>query len=263
LAQSLQYLFLTRKPKWEKGIIMESSLYVGLSRQLVLNRAMSLVANNVANANTAGYRAQNPLFEEYVSKERYDKNDLSMVYDEGQYDSTQAGTIQLTGNPYDVALSGPGFIGIKAPSGETQYTRAGNFTVNNNNELVTSSGFKVAGPGGDGITIPDGTKEVKITDEGEVAADGNVVGRIGVFEFDNLQNLRPEGNTLYSSKDPARPATETKMIQGSLEGSNVNAIQETTRMIEILRTYQSTMRMVQNEQERQVSAIQKLSKINS
>ncbi len=241
---------------------MESSLYVGLSRQLVLDHAMNLVANNVANANTAGYRAQNPMFQEYVSKEKYDKSALSMVYDMGQYDSTQAGTIQFTGNTYDVALNGPGFIGVKTPSGDTQYTRAGNLTVNSNGELVTSSGYKVAGPGGDGITIPSTAKEVKMTDQGEVAADGNVVGRIGVFEFDNLQDLRPEGNGLYSSQTPGRPATDTKLLQGSLEGSNVNAIQETTRMIEILRKYQSTMRMIQNEQERQVNAIQTLAKTN-
>jgi flagellar basal-body rod protein FlgF len=241
---------------------MESSVYVGLSRQLVLNRAMTLVANNVANVNTAGYRAQNPLFEEFISKERYDKKNLSMVYDMGQYDSTQAGTIQLTGNPYDVALQGPGFIGVRAPNGELQYTRAGNFTVNNNSELVTSSGFRVSGPGGDAIGIPAGTREVKITDQGEVTADGNVVGRIGVFEFANLQELRPEGNNLYSSKIPGTPAIDTIVIQGSLEGSNVNAIQETTRMIEVLRSYQSVMRMVNNEQERQVSAIQTLAKVN-
>lgn len=241
---------------------MESSLYVGLSRQIVLSNAMTMVANNVANANTAGYRAQNPMFQEYISKERYDKDDLSMVYDMGQYDTTSPGTIQLTGNPYDVALNGPGFMAVTSPSGEMQYTRSGNFTVNNNNELVTSSGYKVSGPGGDAIAIPTSAREVKITDQGEVTADGNTVGRIGVFEFDNLQELRPEGNGLYSAKTPGRPATETRMIQGSLEGSNVNAIQETTRMIEILRTYQSTMRMIQNEQERQVSAITTLAKIN-
>ena len=241
---------------------MESSLYVGLSRQMVLDHAMTMVANNVANANTAGYRAQNPMFQEYISKERYDKDNLSMVYDMGQYDTTSPGTIQLTGNPYDVALNGPGFMAITSPSGEMQYTRAGNFTVNNNNELVTSSGYKVSGPGGDGIAIPTGAKEVKITGEGEVTADGNTVGRIGVFEFDNLQELRPEANGLYSTKTPGRPATETSMVQGALEGSNVNAIQETTRMIEILRTYQSTMNMIKNEQDRQVSAISTLAKIN-
>ena len=241
---------------------MESSLYVGLSRQIVLNNAMTMVANNVANVNTAGYRTQNPMFQEYISNERYDKNDLSMVYDMGQYDTTSPGTMQLTGNPYDVALNGPGFMSIQTPSGEMQYTRAGNFTVNNNSELVTSSGYKVTGPGGDAIAIPAGSKEVKITEQGEVTADGNTVGRIGVFEFDNLQELKPAGNNLYSAPNPGRPATETKMVQGSLEGSNVNAIQETTRMIEILRTYQSTMRMLQNEQERQTTAITALARIN-
>lgn len=241
---------------------MESSLYVGLSKQLVLNNAMTMVANNVANANTAGYRAQNPIFEQYISKERYDTHDLSMVYDQGQYDTTSPGTIQLTGNPYDVALNGPGFIAITSPSGEMQYTRSGNFTVNNNNELVTSSGFKVSGPGGDAIAIPASAKEVKITAAGDVTADGNTVGRLGLFEFDNLQDLKPEGNGLYSAKDGGRPATETAVVQGSLEGSNVNAIQETTRMIEILRSYQSTMRMIENEQERQVNGIQTLAKIN-
>lgn len=241
---------------------MESSLYVGLSRQIVLNNAMTMVANNVANVNTAGYRTQNPMFQEYISNERYDKNDLSMVYDMGQYDTTSPGTMQLTGNPYDVALSGPGFMSVQTPSGEMQYTRAGNFTVNNNSELVTSSGYKVTGLGGDAIAIPAGSKEVKITEQGEVTADGNTVGRIGVFEFDNLQELKPAGNNLYSAPNPGRPATETKMIQGSLEGSNVNAIQETTRMIEILRTYQSTMRMLHNEQERQTNAITALAKIN-
>ena len=241
---------------------MESSLYVGLSRQMVLNNAMTMVANNVANANTAGYRAQNPIFEQYISKERYDTHDLSMVYDQGQYDTTSPGTIQLTGNPYDVALNGPGFIAITSPSGEMQYTRSGNFTVNNNNELVTSSGFKVSGPGGDAIAIPTGAKEIKITAAGDVTADGNTVGRLGVFEFDNLQELKPEGNGLYSAKSGGRPATETAVVQGSLEGSNVNAIQETTRMIEILRSYQSTMRMIENEQERQTNGIQTLAKIN-
>lgn len=242
---------------------MENSLYVGLSRQMVLSRAMEMVANNVANVNTAGYRAQNPLFEEYISKERYAKDSLSMVYDMGQYDTTDPGTIQFTGNPYDVSLQGPGFISMLSPSGDVQYTRAGNFTVNNNNELVNSAGFRVSGPGGNAIGIPAGAQEVVITDQGEVSADGNIVGRIGVVEFENVQDLKPQGNGLYSSETPGRPATETIVKQGSLEGSNVNAIQETTRMITILRSYQSTMKMMQDEHDRQISALQKLAKTTS
>ena len=88
--------------------------------------------------------------------------------------------------------------------------------------------------------------------------DGNIVGRISVVEFDNIQSLTPEGNGLYSSKDTGRAATETVVKQGYLEGSNVNPVQEMTRMIEILRTYQSTMRMINNEHDRQVNAIKKI-----
>lgn len=243
---------------------MENSLYVGLSRQLVLDHAMTMVANNVANANTPGFRAQNPLFEEYLAKSNgyTGQNSLSMVYDVGQYDTTTPGSIQTTGGTYDVALTGPGFIGITTPSGDTQYTRAGNFTVNANGQLVTATGFVVDG-GGNAIAIPADAQEVVITDAGEVTADGNLVGRMNIVEFDNIQSLQPEGNGLYSTTEAARPAIETTVKQGFLEGSNVNPVQEMSRMIEILRTYQSTMNMLKNEHERQIGAIQKLAKSNA
>lgn len=243
---------------------MENSLYVGLSRQLVLDHTMTLVSNNVANANTPGYRAQNPLFQEYIAKSQgYSGQDpLSMVYDEGQYDTVSAGPVQFTGGTYDLALNGPGFFEVTVPSGETQYTRAGNFTVNNNNELVTAAGFKVAGPGGGAIAIPPGAKDLVVTAAGEVTADGNVIGRIGIVEFDNVQDLTPEGNGLYSSKNPGVAAIDTTVKQGALEGSNVNSVQEMTRMIDILRTYQSTMNMIKNEHDRQMGMIDKLGSAN-
>lgn len=239
---------------------MENSLYVGLSRQLVLRDSLDMVANNVANLNTPGYRAQNPVFQEFLSTPKNDEK-LSMVYDRGQWQTITPGTMQFTGGTYDVALSGPGFMGITTPTGEMMYTRGGNFTVNSQNQLITSAGMLVAGTGG-AITIPAGAQDVKITDDGDVTADGNTIGRITVMEFDNLQQLRPEGNGLYSS-DAGRPATETKMKQGMLEGSNVNSVQEMTRMIEILRDFQSTQRMMSAEDERQRGAIQKLSQTSA
>jgi flagellar basal-body rod protein FlgF len=237
---------------------MENSLYVGLSRQLVLQRSMSMIANNVANVNTSGYKAQNPIFKEFISKPQGAPEDLSMVYDSGQYLTSSSGPLQQTGAPYDVALEGPGFFGIQTPSGEIQYTRAGNFNVNATGELVTPSGFRVADTGGAAITIPDGTQQVKITENGQVIADGNAVGQIMVMEFENINNLRPEGNGLHTALVPGTPAVETTVRQGALEGSNVNSVSEMTRMIEVLRDYQSTMRMVNNEHERQRTAIQRL-----
>lgn len=241
---------------------MENSLYVGLSRQMVLRNAMNMIANNVANMSTPGYRAQNPIFEEFISKPQGDKEKLSLVNDFGQWQTITPGVAQFTGGTYDVALNGPGFMGIMSPTGEMMFTRGGNFTVNSRNELVTSAGYAVAGSGGSAIAIPTNTREVKITEAGDVTADGNTVGRITMMEFDNLQELKPEGNGLYSSKSGGRPATETTMRQGMLEGSNVNSVFEMTRMIEILRDYQSTQKMISSEDDRQRGAIQKLAQTN-
>jgi flagellar basal-body rod protein FlgF len=244
--------------KNKSGIrIMENSLYVGISRQLALTNSMDMIANNVANMSTPGYRAQNPIFKEFITNTSGDRGRLSMVYDYGQWQSTTAGPAHFTGGTYDVALSGPGFMGITTPTGETMYTRAGNFTVSSSNQLVNSAGYTVAGSTGAAISIPPDAREVKITDDGDVTADGNVVGRIMMMEFENLQSLKPQGNGLYSATG-GLPATETKMKQGMLEGSNVNPVLEMTRMIDILRNYQSTQKMISAEDERQRSGIQKL-----
>lgn len=239
---------------------MDSSLYVGLSRQMVLRRAMDVTANNVANASTPGYRTQNPMFNEYISDPKGATEPLSMVYDKGQYMTTTAGPAQFTGDVYDVALQGPGFINIQLPSGAVQYTRAGNFNIDAAGKLITSSGFQV---GNAPIIIPEGTKEVKITPTGDVLADNNAVGTIGMTEFANLNELQPEGNGLYSAKTPGTPAIETSMKQGMIEGSNVNSINEMTRMIDISRQYQQMMSMMQKEHDREVGAIQRLAKTSS
>ncbi len=240
---------------------MENSLYVGLSRQMVLRSAMDMVSNNVANMSTPGYRAQNPIFKEYLSAPRHDPDKLSLVQDYGQWQTTSPGPAQFTGGTLDVALSGPGFMNVTTPGGEVMYTRAGNFTTNSQNQLVTASGMVVAGNGG-AITIPPDATDIKITDDGDVTANGNVIGQIAMTEFDNLQQLKPQGNGLYSGEG-GRPATETQMKQGMLEGSNVVPVTEMTRMIEILRDYQSTMKMVQTEDERQRNGIQKLANANA
>ena len=236
---------------------MENSLYVGISRQMALTSTMDMIANNVANMSTPGYRTQNPLFKEFISNTPGDSEKLSMVYDYGQWHTTTAGPARFTGGTYDVALSGPGFMGITTPTGETMYTRAGNFTVSSSNQLINSAGYTVASSTGASISIPPDAQEIKITDDGDVTADGDVVGRIMMMEFGNLQDLKPQGNGLYSATG-GLPATETKMKQGMLEGSNVNPILEMTRMIETLRNYQSTQKMINAEDERQRGGIQKL-----
>lgn len=237
---------------------MENSLYVGLSSQIALESRMALIANNVANMNTPGYRGQNAVFKEYISDQKRMVEDVSLVYDYGQYEITDPGPIKVTGNALDVALVGPGFMGVQTPDG-VQYTRAGNFSMNANGDLITATGQKVADQGGGTITIPAGAKEISIAENGVVSTDNGPVGTIMIAEFTDYQKLKPAGNGLYSTDEQAVPAAETRMLQGKVEGSNVQPIVEMSRMIDGLREYQSVQRMMQGEHERLRTMIQRMS----
>lgn len=239
---------------------MENSIYIGLSRQLALKTNMDIVANNIANMSTSGFRGQNPVFQEYISDPRYNDDPLSFVQDYGQYQITSPGPVEQTGNPFNVALNGSGFLGVQMPGGETGYTRDGNFYKQQDGTLVTTSGYPVMGQGGP-ITIPASATEVNIDEKGVISDQNGVIGQLMVTEFDNEQELVPVGNNLYTSENGGRPAENTVVAQGYLEGSNVNAVVETTRMIEILRDYQSTQRVLQTEHERLRGAIQKLTQV--
>jgi flagellar basal-body rod protein FlgF len=238
---------------------MENSIFTGLSRQMALETQMDIIANNVANMSTPGYRAQNMVFSEYVEDPKGADDPLSMVIDYGHYQNNTPGPIRQTGNPLDIALQGPGYIGIVTPEG-TMYSRAGAFQLNTKGELVTGAGHQVAGAGGGPIVIPEGSTEVKIAEDGSVTTGEGQIGQIMVAEFENVQDLEATGNGLYKTDAAAiTPAENTRVMQGMLEGSNVNSILEMTRMIDVLRAYQSTQRMLQNEHDRERNMIRTLS----
>lgn len=239
---------------------MENSIYVGLSRQVALRAHMDIVANNVANMNTPGFRGQNMVFTEFLSKPdgyRKVQEPVSMVLDYGHYQNTAPGPMKQTGNPLDVALQGPGWLGVQTPEG-VQYTRAGNFQMNVNGELVTGSGLLVAGEGGATITIPKDAREIRIAEDGTVSTDQGPVGRLMVVEFENDQFLEATGNGLYKTDQAANPVQNTRVMQGLLEGSNVQPVLEMTRMIDVLRSYQNTQRILQSEHDRERGMIQRL-----
>lgn len=248
---------------------MENSIYLALSRQMALQTNMDMIANNIANANTSGYRAQNLLFQEYLADQDVDTidkeadDDLSFVYNRGQYQNESQGTVKFTGNPLDIALNGPGFFGVKGPGGETMYTRSGRFQIDAGGTLTTASGDPVTDAGGATITIPEGSTEISIDDGGFVSNQDGQVGQIGIFEFDNVQELEPHGNTLYRSPNGAQPAQNTVIKQGMLESSNVEPIVEITRMVETLRDFQATQNLLRTENDRMRGMIQRLTGGNS
>lgn len=237
---------------------MENSIYIGMSRQMALSRNLDIVANNIANMNTPGYRGQNIVFEEYISNPKGSDDKLSFVNDRGQYDDTAPGPVRATDNPLNIALNGKGFIGVNTLEGKLVYTRSGDFTMNANGDLLTHAGFSVAGAGGGNINIPPGSKEIKIDERGNISNENGKVGQIMVVEFDDVQKLRPLGNNTYETDAASKPAEETGVKQGYLEGSNVEPVLEMTKMIEISRDYQRVQKTLQGEHERLRGAIQKL-----
>lgn len=222
---------------------------------------MDIVSNNIANMNTPGYRAQNMVFTEYLAKPdgyRKVQEPLSMVLDYGHYQNTEPGPMRQTGNPLDVAVQGPGWLGVQTQGG-VMYTRAGNFQVNLNGELVTGRGDLVAGEGGGTITIPADARDLKVASDGTISTDQGTLGKLMVVEFENEQGLQAMGNGLYKTDAAGQPAANSTVLQGMIEGANVQPVLEMTRMIDVLRSYQNTQRMLQSEHERERGMIQNLS----
>lgn len=240
---------------------MENAIYAGLSRAVALQRDMDTVSNNIANMNTPGFRAHYMMFQEYIEKPRGILDPLSMVLDYGQWMSNRPGSLQMTGNETDVAIQGKGFFGVDL-NGETHYTRAGNFIVNPQGTLVTPDGHPVASTGGAPITIPEGTTEIRIAEDGTISNQDGPIDQLMVKEFENVNMLDPVGDSLYRARDGATEvdAGQNRIVQGGIEGSNVNAIGEMTRMIDVHRAYQSTHRMLQNEHDRQRTMIQRMTR---
>ena len=239
---------------------MENSLYIGLSKQVVLRENMNIIANNVANMNTPGFRGQNMIFSEYIEDPRFMAEDMSLVLDYGQYQMTDPGNVKDTGNPLDIALVGNGFLGIQTPGGDVQYTRAGNLTMDQDGVVMNARGMPVASEGGGNITIPADAKEISIDRTGVISTEQGAIGKLMIVEFDNYQELNPAGNGLYETTANAIPATKTSVIQGKLEGSNVQAVVEMTRMIEVHREYQAVQNMMNNEHERLQTAARRLAR---
>jgi flagellar basal-body rod protein FlgF/flagellar basal-body rod protein FlgG len=252
---------------------MENTLLVGLSRQMVLERQMDVVANNVANVNTNGYKADRSMFQEYLASGAHEDNFLgtdrrvSYVQDRATFHDFSQGAVEETRNPLDVAIDGGGFLVVQTPAGE-RYTRDGALQINNQGQLVTAGGNPVLGNSGP-IVFQSTDKQVSIASDGNVTVlEGtsridSVRGRLRVVSFAQAQNLQKEGSNLYSAGqgNTAQPDTSSKLRQGFVEKSNVNSVLEMSRMIEVTRTYTQISNLLQQQSDLHKTAIDKLADV--
>jgi flagellar basal-body rod protein FlgF len=251
---------------------MENALLVGLSRQMALGRELDIVANNIANIDTTGFKADNAAFAEFLMPGardgQFSGNDrrISFVQDRASWIDLSPGAVERTGNPLDVAIDGKGYLVVQTPQGQ-RYTRNGALTINATGQLVTSEGDQVLGTGGP-ITFQNTDHDVTISPNGIITVrDGAGTadaprGQLQIVGFDKPQLLRKDGNSTFMAPADvnAGPAPQgTRVVQGAVEKSNVRAIVEMARMIEITRNYSDIAAILQQQGDQRRNALQQLS----
>lgn len=247
---------------------MDNTMYVSLSRQMVLQRELDIVANNIANADTDGFKVESlTSIDDPVTPNKPLGSHQPIQYTlDGSVarDFTQ-GVLQQTGGPLDVAIQGKGFFQVSTADG-TRYTRDGRFTTDAQGQLTTQKGDPVLDASGSPITLNAANGPVTIGRDGTLTqkapgqAQSQVVGRIGVVQFDNRADLSKSGDGLYANttNQTAQPANDSVVQQGMLEASNVQPVVQITDLIRIQRAYEAVSQMISNTSDLSKSAIQRL-----
>lgn len=237
---------------------MENALLIGLSRQMAMSREMAVIANNIANMNTPGYKAESMLFDQYLMPNTADGNDrrpLAFVNDYGQHRDMADGTLTTTGNSFDLAIAGDGFFKVQSEDGKTRYTRDGHFQLDATGQLVTSNGDAVLTKAGSPITFTADEGDITISRDGTITTVNGQRGQIGVVKFENPELMQKAGENAFTSEEPETIVERPHVIQGAIEGSNVKPVLEMTNMIEVMRSYASAQKLIDSSDEMRRKAI--------
>jgi flagellar basal-body rod protein FlgF len=230
---------------------MENPSYIALSRQMVLSRQLDIIANNLANVNTGGYKREDLAFVEYLAKPDIAGNPTfvrsdgkaALVQDLGMVRDSRQGPLTQTDAPFDLAINGDAYFVVETPEGP-RYTRVGRFQVDANSQLVTSDGYAVQGTNGP-IAVPPDDGDVKIARDGTISTIGGPLGRIQLVRFDEETSLKNAGGSgLYVASGAPLPDPDSEVIQGMVEESNVQPVIELTEMIAVHRNFQAAQKMV-------------------
>ena len=245
---------------------MDNALYVGLSRQMVLRHELDIVANNIANTDTTGFKVEslmektNPAFPAVTLQ---GPRPVKFVDESGVARDFGQGGLRRTDAPLDLAIEGQGFFQVSSPSGP-RFTRDGRFRLDDNGRLVTEGGLPVMDDGGGEITLDPQQGVITVSKDGVITQGTTRVGKVGVFTFQTLSTLEKAGDNLYrntSNQQPQAAGEDVRVRQGMLENSNVQPIREITRMIEVSRAYEQMAKMMDSTAELSKSAVQRMGRV--
>ncbi|MBY6093044.1 flagellar basal-body rod protein FlgF [Maritimibacter alkaliphilus] len=251
---------------------MDNSTYVALSLAQAMRRDMDVTANNIANANTSGFKTERIVFDSVLFKDAgLDVRDTTnFVLDRGSYLDESQGAITNTGNPLDFALEGDGWFAYETQDGRTAYGRDGRFTLDAQGNLVTLSGAQVLDVGGGNIAIPPDAGQLVVSRDGSISTlAGDALGQLGVFNLPDLQAYERIGNNMLAAPEgeagaglmPAELDETTQIVQGSIENSNVQPVVEMTRMIQVQQAYDRAIKLMNTEDDLRKDMLQRLGRI--
>ena len=233
--------------------LMENTSLVAVSHQAALRRQMETIAHNVANMNSTGFKAERMMFVDHLVRnpggDQLRDPKLSFVRDVATVRDLSSGHMQHTGNPLDLAIEGEGFFVVQTPDGD-RYTRNGRLRIDDTGQVVTDHGLPLLTSGGQPIVLSATDTDIAISRDGTVSSENGVLGRFRVVRFDNPQTLRMVAAGLMASDGAPEEMNTPRIVQGMLEGSNVEPIVEMERMISVHRAYESTQKLITGEHER-------------
>ena len=235
---------------------MDAAGYTTLTRQAGLMHEMQAVAHNIANVATTGFRKEGVIFAEHIARLE-DAPSLSMATASVRNIDLTQGSLSETGGTFDFAIEGDGFFLVQTPQGD-QLTRAGSFTPNAEGELVTPDGNRLLDQGGAPVFIPPDAGKIALAQDGTLSSDGTPLTRIGLWQPTDPTSMNRASGTLFATDGGVEPLENAVILQGYVENSNVDAVTEIARMIEVQRAYELGQGFLDREDERVRGVIQTL-----
>jgi flagellar basal-body rod protein FlgF len=234
---------------------MDATLYTTLTRQTGLMSEMQIVAHNIANSSTTGFRREGMVFSEHV-KRLEDAPSLSMASGDTRHMDLRQGDLTQTGGAFDFAIQGDGFFLVETPTGQA-LTRAGSFSPNAEGELVSTDGFRLLDQGGAPIFVPSAAGPIAVSADGTLSSRDGPLAQIGLWLPADPLDLTHQGGTIFATA-AVEPMEGATLLQGFLEESNVNPVSEIARMIAVQRAYEMGQGFLEQENERVRNVIQTL-----
>jgi flagellar basal-body rod protein FlgF len=235
---------------------------VAASRLVAQQRVMDVLAHNIANANTAGFKAERVQFSDWLLRQRgadAPRGDRSVAFaqDRATWREQRAGTLTHTGNPFDLGMTGDGFFTVSTPGGP-RLTRDGRFGLLPDGTLADGAGQSVLDTNGRPIVLSTTDTQITIAGDGTISSENGQLAKIGVVQPADPLRLTAEGNTRFRADGATTLMTSPGLVQGAVEDSNVQPVLEVTRMMDGLRQFQFVSQMIQAEHDRQQAVIDKL-----